>query len=131
MTVYAAPGQPDSLVSVESRYGHFIGGTWVDPVKGDYFENISPVNGKPFTEIARGTAEDIEAALDAAHAAAGSWGRTSTTERANVLGRIADRLEQNLTMLAVAETWENGKPVRETLATRKQLMAILANSALS
>jgi hypothetical protein len=69
MTVYAAPGQPDSLVSVKSRYGHYIGGEWVDPIKGQYFENISPVNGKPFTEIARGTEEDIEAALDAAHAA--------------------------------------------------------------
>ena len=80
MTVYTAPGQPDSLVTVQGRYGHYIGGAWVDPVKGAYFENISPVNGKPFTEIARGTAEDIEAALDAAHAAAPSWGKTSTTE---------------------------------------------------
>ncbi|KAA1421729.1 aldehyde dehydrogenase family protein [Nocardioides humilatus] len=116
MTIYAAPGQPDSLVSVEARYGHFIGGQWVDPIKGQWFENISPVNGKPFTEIARGTAEDIEAALDAAHAAAPGWARTSTTERSNILLQIADRMEQNLTALAVAETWENGKPVRETLA---------------
>jgi aldehyde dehydrogenase len=116
MTVYAPPGSADSLVTVKSRYGHYIGGQWVDPVRGDYFENISPVNGKPFTEIARGTEEDIEAALDAAHAAFDSWGRTSTTERSNILLQIADRLEQNLTMLAVAETWENGKPVRETLA---------------
>ncbi|CAN5659696.1 aldehyde dehydrogenase family protein [soil metagenome] len=116
MTVYAAPGQPDSLVSVEGRYGHFIGGQWVDPIRGDYFENISPVNGKPFCEIARGTAEDIEAALDAAHAAAGAWGRASATERSNVLLTIADAIEQNLPMLAVAETWDNGKAVRETLA---------------
>jgi aldehyde dehydrogenase len=116
MTVYAPPGSADSLVTVKSRYGHYIGGQWVDPVRGDYFENISPVNGKPFTEIARGTEEDIEAALDAAHAAFDSWGRTSTTERSNILLQIADRLEQNLPMLAVAETWENGKPVRETLA---------------
>nr|WP_278258388.1 aldehyde dehydrogenase family protein [Nocardioides convexus] len=116
MTVYAAPGQPDSLVSVASRYGHYIGGQWVDPVKGGWFENVSPVNGKGFTEIARGTAEDIEAALDAAHAAAPAWGRTSTTERSNVLLRIADVMEANLTAIAVAETWENGKPVRETLA---------------
>ena len=85
MTVYAPPGAPDSLVSVQSRYGHWIGGEWVDPVRGNYFENVSPVNGKPFTEIARGTEEDIEAALDAAHAAADAWGRTSTTERSNVL----------------------------------------------
>ncbi|WP_203338364.1 acetaldehyde dehydrogenase ExaC [Nocardioides limicola] len=116
MTVYSAPGQPDSLVTVQSRYDHFIGGEWVAPVTGQYFENISPVNGKPFTEIARGTEGDIEAALDAAHAAAPAWGKTSPTERANLLNRIADRLEENLTMLAVAETWENGKPVRETLA---------------
>ena len=115
MTVYTAPGQPDSLVTVQGRYGHYIGGAWVDPVKGAYFENISPVNGKPFTEIARGTAEDIEAALDAAHAAAPSWGKTSTTERANILLKIADVMEENLTAIAVAETWENGKPVRETL----------------
>ena len=116
MTVYAPPGTEGSLVSVEPRYGHFIGGNWVEPKKGDYFENISPVNGRAFTEVGRGTAEDIEAALDAAHAAAPAWGRTSLAERALVLNRIADRLEQNLEMLAVAETWDNGKPVRETLA---------------
>jgi aldehyde dehydrogenase len=116
MTVYAPPGSADSLVSVESRYGHFIGGNWVEPKKGEYFENISPVNGKPFCEVGRGTAEDIEAALDAAHAAAPAWGRTSLAERSLVLNRIADRLEENLEMLAVAETWENGKAVRETLA---------------
>jgi aldehyde dehydrogenase len=84
-------------------------------VKGQYFENISPVNGKPFTEIARGTAEDIEAALDAAWAAAPAWGKTPVAERALVLHRVADRMEQNLEMLAVAETWDNGKPVRETI----------------
>jgi aldehyde dehydrogenase len=116
MTVYAAPGQPDSLVTVKSRYGHWIGGQWVDPIKGEYFENISPVNGKPFTEVARGTEEDIEAALDAAHAAKDAWGKTSVTERANILNKIADRIEENLTSLAVAETWDNGKAVRETLA---------------
>ncbi|HEY7718988.1 MAG TPA: aldehyde dehydrogenase family protein, partial [Pedococcus sp.] len=70
MTVYAPPGTAGSLVSVESRYGHFIGGNWVEPKKGEYFENISPVNGKAFCEVGRGTAEDVEAALDAAHAAA-------------------------------------------------------------
>ncbi|MDO7868465.1 acetaldehyde dehydrogenase ExaC [Nocardioides jiangxiensis] len=116
MTIYAAPGQPDSLVSVKSRYGHFIGGEWVDPIKGQYFENISPVNGKPFTEIARGTAEDIEAALDAAHAAFPTWKKTSATERANLLNKIADRIEENLESIAVAESYDNGKPVRETLA---------------
>lgn len=116
MTVYAPPGSPDSLVTVEPRYGHFIGGNWVEPKKGLYFENISPVTGRAFTEVGRGTEEDIEAALDAAHAAAPAWGRTSLAERANILNRIADRLEQNLEMLAVAESWENGKAVRETLA---------------
>lgn len=116
MTVYASPGSADSLVSVQSRYGHFIGGNWVEPKKGEYFENISPVNGKAFCEVGRGTAEDIEAALDAAHAAAPAWGRTSLAERALILNRIADRLDENLEMLAVAETWENGKAVRETLA---------------
>lgn len=116
MTVYAPPGSADSLVSVQSRYGHFIGGNWVEPKKGEYFENISPVNGKAFCEVGRGTAEDIEAALDAAHAAAPAWGRTTLAERALILNRIADRLDENLEMLAVAETWENGKAVRETLA---------------
>src|SRR6476646_4634780 len=116
MTVYAPPGSPDSLVSVLDRYGHFIGGNWVDPKKGLWFENISPVNGKPFCEVARGTAEDIEAALDAAHASPPAWGRTSLGERSLILNRIADRIEASLEALAVAESWENGKAVRETLA---------------
>src|SRR5690242_14705802 len=116
MTVYAPPGSADSLVSLKPRYDHFIGGEWVAPATGNYFENISPVNGKPFTEIARGTEADIEAALDAAHAAAPAWGKTSPAERANILNKIADRIEENLEMLAVAETWDNGKPIRETKA---------------
>ncbi|RGE18824.1 aldehyde dehydrogenase family protein [Leucobacter sp. wl10] len=116
MTVYAAPGQPGSPASFKSRYEHYIGGEWVPPVKGQYFENVSPVTGKAFCEVARGTAEDIEVALDAAHAAAPAWGRTSVAERAVILNRIADRIEQNLEAIAVAETWDNGKAVRETLA---------------
>src|ERR1700678_3664355 len=116
MATYTAPGQPDSLVSVQSRYGNFIGGEFVPPVGGQYFENPSPVNGQPFVEIARSTGEDIELALDAAHGAKHSWGRTSAAERALVLNKIADRIEANLEMLAVAETWENGKPIRESLA---------------
>jgi aldehyde dehydrogenase len=116
MTVYAPPGTPTSPVSFQSRYGNFIGGDWVNPVKGQYFENPTPVTGRPFTEVARSTAEDIELALDAAHGAAPAWGRTSPTERARVLLAIADRLEANLEAVAVAETWDNGKPVRETLA---------------
>ena len=116
MAVYANPGTSDAKVSYQSRYENWIGGDWVAPVKGQYFENVSPVNGKPFTEIARSTGEDIELALDAAHAAAPAWGKTSAAERANVLNKIADRIESNLEMLAVGETWDNGKPVRETLA---------------
>lgn len=115
MTVYAAPGTPDAKVTFKPRYEHWIGGEWVAPVKGQYFEDISPVNGKPFAEVARGTADDIEAALDAAHKAAPAWGKTSTTERAAVLMRIADVIEANLELLAVAETWDNGKPIREPL----------------
>lgn len=115
MTVYAAPGTPDAKVTFKPRYEHWIGGEWVKPVKGQYFEDISPVNGKPFAEVARGTAEDIDAALDAAHKAAPAWGTTSTTERAAVLNRIADVIEANLELLAVAETWDNGKPIREPL----------------
>jgi aldehyde dehydrogenase len=116
MTIYSSPGSADSPVSVESRYGNFIGGEWLPPSKGDYFENISPANGKSFTEIAHSTAEDVELALDAAHAAKRAWGRTSAAERAVILNKIADRIEQNLEMLAIAETWDNGKPIRETLA---------------
>ena len=116
MTVYAPPGTEGSVVAYESRYDNWIGGERVPPVKGQYFENVSPVNGKPFCEVARSTAEDIELALDAAHAAAPAWGATSPAERANILNKIADRMEANLEMIAVAETWENGKPVRETLA---------------
>jgi aldehyde dehydrogenase len=116
MTVYSAPGSSGSLVSVGSRYGHFIGGEWVEPVGGEYFENVSPVTGRGFTQVARGSAADIELALDAAHAAADSWGRASLGVRSNVLLRIADRIEENLEMLAVAESWDNGKAVRETLA---------------
>ncbi|MFE7563038.1 aldehyde dehydrogenase family protein [Kitasatospora sp. NPDC057500] len=115
MPVYQPPGQPGSIVDYRPRYEHWIGGRWTPPVLGRYFENPSPVTGEVFTEVARGTAEDVEAALDAAHAAAPAWGRTPPAERAQVLLRIADRIEQNLERLAVAESWENGKPVRETL----------------
>ncbi|MEZ7701477.1 aldehyde dehydrogenase family protein [Micrococcus luteus] len=115
MTVYAFPGTEGAKVEFKSRYEHFIGGEWTPPVKGQYFENVTPVTGKVFCEVARGTAEDIDAALDAAWKAAPAWGATSPAERALVLHRIADRMEENLEMLAVAETWDNGKAVRETL----------------
>jgi aldehyde dehydrogenase/alcohol dehydrogenase len=103
-------------MSYESRYENWIGGQWTPPVKGQYFENPSPVNGKTFCEVARSTAEDIDLALDAAHQAAPLWGRTSVAERSLTLLRVADRMEENLEKLAVAESWDNGKAVRETLA---------------
>ncbi|TJY43991.1 aldehyde dehydrogenase family protein [Cohnella pontilimi] len=114
--IYAQPGQPGSKVTFKKRYENFIGGRWVPPVKGQYFENPSPVNNRIFCEIPRSTSEDIELALDAAHEAKAAWGRTSVAERAVILNKIADRMEANLEMLAVADTWDNGKPVRETLA---------------
>ncbi|MEV0603272.1 aldehyde dehydrogenase [Streptomyces sp. NPDC050315] len=114
--VYAQPGTEGSIVSFKQRYDNFIGGDWVAPVNGQYFDNPSPVDGRTFTQVARSTAADVDLALDAAHAAAEKWSRTSTTERANILNKIADRIEEHLEKLAVAETWENGKPVRETLA---------------
>ncbi len=101
---------------IKGKYDNFIGGRWVAPVKGQYFDNISPVNGKRVCQVARGSAEDIELALDAAHKAKAAWGRTSTTERANILNRIAQRIEDNLDMLALVETIDNGKPIRETMA---------------
>ncbi|MCK7621603.1 aldehyde dehydrogenase [Streptomyces sp. RS10V-4] len=116
MARYANPGSADAVMSYRSRYDHWIGGEFAAPARGGYFENPTPVNGQAFTEVARGTAEDVERALDAAHAAAPGWARTPAAERAAVLHRIADRMETHLEALAVAESWENGKPVRETLA---------------
>lgn len=113
--IYAQPNSNGSLISFEAEYGNFIGGEWVAPVKGQYFDNISPVNGEVFCRIPRSTEEDINLALDAAHAARAAWGKTSVTNRSNILLKIADRIEQNLEALAVAETWDNGKAVRETL----------------
>lgn len=113
---YANPNTPQSKVQFKVQYDNFIGGQWVAPVLGQYFDDISPVDGKPFAKVADSTAEDVELALDAAHAAKDAWAKTSPTERANILLKIADRLEANLELLAVAETWENGKPIRETLA---------------
>src|SRR3954469_24646102 len=101
-------------LTVRSRYDNFIGGSWVPPTKGQYFINVTPVTGQPLCEVARSTAEDVEKALDAAHAAKDAWGTTSPAERANILNKIADRIEQNLDALALAETIDNGKPIRET-----------------
>jgi aldehyde dehydrogenase len=102
---HAAPGQNGAKMAYESRYDHWIGGEYVKPQRGRYFENPTPVTGHTFTEIARGTAEDVERTLDAAHGAAPAWGRTPAAERANDLNKIADRMEQHLEALAVAETW--------------------------
>ncbi|MDO9610835.1 MAG: aldehyde dehydrogenase family protein [Serpentinimonas sp.] len=113
--IYAAPGTAGAKIVYKPQYHNFIGGQWVAPVKGQYFDVVSPINGKVYTRAARSTAEDVELALDAAHAAADAWGKTSVTERSNVLLKIADRIEQNLELLAYAETVDNGKPIRETL----------------
>ncbi len=107
---------PTSLSPFATRYGNFIGGKWLSPASGQYFDNITPINGRKICEIPRSTAVDVERALDAAHAAREAWGKSSTTERANLLNKIADRMEQNLEKLATAETWDNGKPIRETMA---------------
>ena len=116
-----ANDQPKGLSGVSvnpfaSRYDNFIGGKWVAPRGGRYFDNVTPITGGVVGQIARSGAEDIEAALDAAHAAKDGWGNASTTERANALLKIADRMEANLERLAIAETWDNGKPLRETMA---------------
>ena len=113
--IYSNPGQPDSLLTFKQKYGNYIGGDWVAPVNGKYLDNVSPVNGDVFCQVPRSDAADIDLALDAAHRAAPAWGKTAAAERSNILLRIADRMEQNLEMLAVAESWDNGKGVRETL----------------
>jgi len=115
MSVYARPGAEGSVMSFESRYENFIGGEWVAPVGGRYFENPTPVTGEVFCEVARSEAADIDRALDAAHGAAPGWGKTTPAERALILNRIADRIEANLETIALAESWDNGKPIRETL----------------
>lgn len=113
---YLDPNTAGAKVHFKKQYENFIGGQWVAPIKGEYFSNISPVDGNVFTQVPRSSAEDIELALDAAHAAKSQWANSSATTRANILLKIADRLEENLECLAVAETWDNGKPIRETLA---------------
>jgi aldehyde dehydrogenase len=116
MKKHPNPNEKGSPVQFKSRYGNFIGGEWTAPKSGKYFENLTPVTGKAFCEIARSDHNDIELALDAAHRAKSAWARTSPAERSNILLKIADRMEQNLEMLAIAETWDNGKPIRETKA---------------
>jgi len=114
--VFAPPNADGSKVILPSQLDNFIGGKWVPAQDGETFEDISPVDGKAFVRVARSKAADVDAAVQAATDAKEAWGRTSTTERSNILLKIADRLEQHLEELAVLEAWENGKPVRETLA---------------
>src|ERR1700724_2607172 len=101
-------------IPLRSRYENFIGGEWVAPVKGGYFDNIPPTTGQGICKVPRSQAEDVERAIDAAHAAADKWGRTAVAERARILNRVADRIEQYLPFLAAVETYDNGKPIRET-----------------
>jgi aldehyde dehydrogenase len=111
-----APGAYGFPVSFREQYGNYIGGEWVAPASGAYFENVTPVTGEVLCKIPRSNADDINRAIDAAHAAKVSWGRTSPAQRAHILEQIAQRIEDNLEMLATVETWDNGKPIRETLA---------------
>ncbi len=113
--LYAAPGAAGAKIAYKPRYDNFIGGQFVAPVEGRYFDVITPISGKVYTQAARSGAADVELALDAAHAAAPKWAATAPADRANILLKIADRLEQNLELLAYAETVDNGKPIRETL----------------
>jgi aldehyde dehydrogenase len=122
-TTYAAPGEPGSPVDLKTRYENFIGGEWTAPTTGEYRDNPTPSTGASFCEVAHSGAQDIELALDAAHAAKDEWGRRSPADRAAVLNAVADAIDENAEMLAVAESYENGKPVRETLAADIPLAA--------
>ncbi len=115
MAIYAAPGAPGAKLAFKAHYDNFIGGKFVPPVEGQYFDVITPITGKPYTKAARSGARDIELALDAAHAATAKWAATPAAERANILLKIADRIDANLELLAYAETVDNGKAIRETL----------------
>lgn len=121
--IYSAPGSEGAKVTFKSRYQNYIAGQWVEPFDGNYMDNVSPVDGKVFCQVPRSNEKDIELALDAAHKVKSTWGKTSAAERSNVLLKIADVIEENLEMLAVAETWDNGKAIRETLAADIPLAA--------
>jgi aldehyde dehydrogenase len=121
--IYDMPGSEAALFNFRERYDNFIGGEWVAPLEGKYFENVTPVTGAVYCEVARSSSADLHKALDAAHSAAPAWGRTSVAERSNTLLKIADRIEANLETLAYVETWENGKAIRETLNADIPLLA--------
>ncbi len=120
--IYAQPGTSEAIFNFKNQYDNYIGGRWVQPVRREYFDNSSPINGKAYCKVARSTEEDINLALDAAHEARMTWSKTSVAERSNLMLKIADRIEQNLETLAYVESWENGKPIRETLAADIPLM---------
>ena len=120
---YALPGQSGALHHYQDRYDNYIGGQWVPPSGGEYFDVVTPITGQVYTRVARGTAADIDKALDAAHAAADAWGKTSATERSNILLQIADRIDAHRELLAYVETIDNGKAIRETLAADIPLAA--------
>ena len=123
MTIHTAPGRADSPVGVDEHYENFIGGKWLPPVRGEYMSNLAPATAEEICKVAKSSEEDVEAALDAAHVAAVDWAHVSQAERCSVLEKIADAIEANTEMLAVTESWENGKPVRETLAADIPLAA--------
>ena len=116
------PATADYPIHLRKQYDNYIGGRWTAPASGEYFDNVTPVTGKVLCAIARSNADDVNRALDAAHAARAAWGRTSTTERGRLLERVAQRIEDNLELLATVETWDNGKPIRETMAADLPLM---------
>ncbi len=116
------PGTAEHPIHLRKQYDNYIGGRWIAPASGQYFDNVTPVTGEVLCQIARSNADDVNKALDAAHAARAAWGRTSTTERGRLLERIAQRIEDNLELLATVETWDNGKPIRETTAADLPLM---------
>ncbi len=120
---YVQPGQPGSIVAVQPRYDNFIGGKWLAPVAGRYRVNLSPATAGVISEVPESSPEDVELALDAAHAAKDAWAEASPAQRAAVLNRVADAIDEHAEMLAVAESWDNGKPVRETLAADIPLAA--------
>src|SRR3984957_442616 len=115
-TPKVAPGSYGFPVTFKKRYGNYIGGEWLEPLPGLYFENVPPVTGEVLCEIPRSNAADINRALDAAHKAKDAWGKTSPAHRAHLLELVAQRIEDTLQMLATVETWDNGKPIRETMA---------------
>src|SRR5258708_12838350 len=115
MTVYARPGAEGSVMSFQPRYENYIGGEWVAPAAGRYFENASPVTGQVFCEIPRSDEADVEKALDAAHAAAPAWGKKAAAERAVILNKIANRIEENLEPIPLAPPWAHANPIPHTL----------------